>query len=184
MRPPALPISSVLFAGILLLVGWPLPVSAGIFRVTTIEDEDQLPNGSGVLLRREFPGWALRWVARIDFQRTRYSVLYGVGNQNPVSAMILLSSTSDGGSRIIKADTSLFPMNEELKTTPPLEARVAIAQALIQKSAAKYGGIQAYVQALRNYDLLRDLAPEQRKAIENLGGRLPPKQHKQHQSAG
>jgi hypothetical protein len=176
MRRPALPISSLLFAGLLFLVGWALPVpaeTAGISGVTTIEDEEQLPDGTGALLRREYPGWALRWVASIYFHRTRYSVLYGI--KDPLSAMILLSTTADGTSRIIKADTSLFPMNEELTATPPLEARIAIAQAVIQKNAAKYASIQAYVEALKKYDMVRGLVPEQRKAIENLGGRLPPK---------
>jgi transglutaminase-like putative cysteine protease len=145
--------------------------------LTTIAEEDQLPDGTGDLLRHEFPGWELKWVAEIDFHRTRYSVLYGIRKRNPVSAKILLGTTAEGGTRIIKADTSLFPMNEGLRATPPLEARVAIAQALIEKSAAKYASIQAYVEALRDYDLVRDLAPEQRTAIENLGGRLPPKHH-------
>ena len=140
--------------------------------IAVIEGEDQLPDGAGALLRREFPGWKITWVAAVDFRRTRYSVLYGT--KDPLSAMILLGTTGPG-SRIIKADTSLFPMNEELRATPPLDARVAIAQALVQKNAARYGNVQAYLEALKNCDMVRDLAPEQRTAIENLGGVLPQK---------
>src|SRR6266436_4468539 len=142
----ALAAFSILSSLVVSILIWALPARAQTSRaapLTMIAEEDQLPDGTGALLRHQFPGWELKWVAEIDFHRTRYSVLYGIGKKQPVSAMILLSSTAEGTCRIIKADTSLFPMNEELRATPPLEARVAIAQALIQKNAARYPSIQA-----------------------------------------
>jgi len=88
--------------------------------------------------------------------------------------MILIGAdTISGATRILKADNSLFPFDEHRSGTPPLEVRIAIAEALVHKNAAPFGSIPNYVTALRRYDMLRYLAPEQRQAIINLGGHIP-----------
>jgi hypothetical protein len=114
----------------------------------------------------------LEWVANVRSGHTFYSILYG--KRDPLSAMILTSTNLvSGGSQLIKADNSLFPFDEHRSGTPPLEVRVALAEALVRKNAAPYGSVSEYVTALRHYDTIRYLAPEQRQAIINLGGKLP-----------
>jgi hypothetical protein len=51
--------------------------------LTTIAEEDQLPDGTGDLLRHEFPGWELKWVAEIDF----HSLFCALRNQKKESCL-------------------------------------------------------------------------------------------------
>jgi hypothetical protein len=132
----------------------------------------ELDPGAQALVRQRFAGWALQWVANVSSPHVQYSVVYGTGERR--SAMILIATdTISGTSRILKADNSLFPFDEHRTGTPPLEVRIAMAEALVRKNAAPFGSISNYVTALRRYDMLRYLAPEQRQAIINLGGHLP-----------
>jgi hypothetical protein len=138
----------------------------------TFEGAGELAPGAQALVRQRFSGWRLEWIANVRSFENLYSVVYGV--KNPLSAMILTATDNSSGiSRILKADTSLFPFDEHRSETPPLEVRVALAEALVKKNAVPFGSVSNYVRALQRYDMIRYLSPEQREAIINLGGRLP-----------
>lgn len=139
---------------------------------TTFTNAGELAPGAQALLGQRFAGWQLEWVANVRAPHVLYSIVYGTGE--PRSAMILTATDEiSGASRILKADNSLFPFDEHRTGTPPLEVRIALAEALIKKNSAPFGSVGNYVTALRHYDMIRYLAPEQRQAIINLGGRLP-----------
>jgi hypothetical protein len=139
---------------------------------TTFANAGELEPGAEALLGQRFAGWQLEWVANVRAPHILYSIVYGTGE--PRSAMILTATdTISGASRILKADNSLFPFDEHRTGTPPLEVRIALAEALVKKNSAPFGSVANYVTALRRYDMIRYLAPEQRQAIINLGGRLP-----------
>lgn len=149
-----------------------VPESGVVKKQTAFANAGELDQGAQALLRQRFAGWALEWVANVNSPRVLYSIVYGV--QEPLSAMILTATdTISGTSRILKADNSLFPFDEHRTGTPPLEVRIALAEALVKKNSAPFGSISNYVTALRRYDMIGYLAPEQRQAIINLGGRLP-----------
>jgi hypothetical protein len=139
---------------------------------TIFEGAGEMAPGAQALVRQRFSGWRLEWVANVSSFEILYSIIYGV--KNPLSAMILTATDNSSGiSRILKADNSLFPFDEHRSGTPPFEVRVALAEALVKKNAAPFGSVPNYVTALRRYDMIRYLAPEQRQAIINLGGRVP-----------
>ena len=150
----------------------PSESAAAASEETIFEGAGELAPGAQALVRQRFSGWRLQWVANVRSFESLYSIVYGV--KNPLSAMILTATDNSSGiSRILKADTSLFPFDEHRSGTPPLEVRVALAEAMVKKNAAPFGSVANYLRALQRYDMIRYLSPEQRQAIINLGGRLP-----------
>jgi hypothetical protein len=139
---------------------------------TLLKGAAELEPSAQALLRQRFEAWTLEWVANVRTKRALYSIVYGI--RDPLSAIILTSTDLDSGtSQLVKADNSLFPFDEQRRGTPPLEVRTALAEALVRKNSARYGSVPRYVAALRKNDMIRFLAPEQRQAIINLGGKLP-----------
>jgi hypothetical protein len=150
----------------------PTPNAGSPGEPTLLKGAAELEPSAQALLRQRFEGWTLEWVANVRTKQTLYSIVYGI--KDPLSAMILTATDLDSGtSQLVKADNSLFPFNEQRRGTPTLEVRIALAEALVRKNSARYGSVSRYVKALQNNDLIRYLAPEQRQAIINLGGRLP-----------
>jgi len=150
----------------------PTPDAAPAGEPTLLKGAAELEPSAQALLRQRFEGWTLEWVANVRTKQTLYSIVYGI--KDPLSAMILTATDLDSGSsQLVKADNSLFPFDEQRRGTPPLGVRIALAEALVRKNSARYGSVSQYVAALRHYDMIRYLAPEQRQAIINLGGKLP-----------
>jgi hypothetical protein len=139
---------------------------------TILKEAVELEPSAQALVRKRFDGWILEWIANVRSENVAYSIIYGI--KDPLSAMILTSTNLESGtSELVKADNSLFPFDEQRRGTPPLEVRIALAEALVRKNSARYGSVSRYVAALRSNDMIRFLAPEQRQAIINLGGKLP-----------
>jgi hypothetical protein len=150
----------------------PAPDAGPSTEPTMLKGAAELEPSAQALLRQRFEGWTLEWVANVRTKQTLYSIVYGI--KDPLSAMILTSTDLESGtSRLVKADNSLFPFDEQRRGTPPMDVRIALAEALVRKNSARYGSVSRYVTALRNNDMVRYLAPEQRQAIINLGGRIP-----------
>jgi hypothetical protein len=148
------------------------PDAGAVGGQTVLKGAGELEPSVQALLRQRFEGWTLDWVANVRSDHALYSIIYGV--RDPLSAMILTSTDLlSGTSQLVKADNSLFPFDEQRRGTPPLDVRIALAEALVRKNSARYGSVSRYVTALRNNDMIRYLAPEQRQAIINLGGKLP-----------